>query len=270
MRTIVYQSYRTRDVPGWIPRCMQSVRDWVRACGFDYRFFDDELFAFAPDWYRERARHDVLLVTDLARLVAARALLAEGHARTIWVDADVLVFAPSSLRIDAAQPYTFCRETWLGIDGAGGFSIARGINNAVTMFTPGTGALDSIIDACERIVRNERHPDPQQVGTRFLTRLHAATPLPLRDDVAMISPAMHHDFAHDCDDALRQYARAHGAPSAAANLCGSFRNRRRDGVTIDDAGYHRTIDFLLASPGFGIPGWSEPARSAAADVVASA
>ena len=240
---------------------MQSVRDWAKTSGYDYRFYDDSLFSYAPDWYRDRARHDVLLVSDLARLIVARELLAEGYDRTIWIDADVLVFAPEFFRMDTREPqlYTFCRETWLGIDGEGGFSISHGVNNAVSVFTRGNGALDFLIEASERIVRDDANPHPQQVGTRFLTQLHATTPLPLRDDVAMISPAMHHDFAHDCDDALYQYARAHGAPSAAANLCGSFRNRLHDGVTLDDAGLNRTINFLLTSRRLGIPGWCEPA-----------
>jgi hypothetical protein len=33
--TIVYQSFRTHDVPPWIEACMDSVRAWTRARGYD-------------------------------------------------------------------------------------------------------------------------------------------------------------------------------------------------------------------------------------------
>lgn len=256
VKTIVYQSYRTHDVPAWLPRCMDSVRTWARAQGFEYRFYDDELFAFAPDWYRERARHDVLLVSDLARLLVARRLLADGYERTVWIDADVLVFAPDAFRIATSEndQYTFCRETWLGVNGVD-FSISHGVNNAVSVFVRGNSALEFLIDCALRIVRASPDVHPQHVSTGFLSALAKVMPLPLRDDVAMISPAMHDDFAHDCDDALRSYARAHGARSAAANLAGSFRNRTHDGVTLTDAGFERSIDFLLASARLGIREW---------------
>jgi hypothetical protein len=43
-RTVVYQSYRTRDVPAWIATCMHTVRAWAASRGFDYRFIDGRLF----------------------------------------------------------------------------------------------------------------------------------------------------------------------------------------------------------------------------------
>ena len=44
MKTLVYQSFRTSDVPGWVTRCMKSVRGWAADRGFDYQFFDDRFF----------------------------------------------------------------------------------------------------------------------------------------------------------------------------------------------------------------------------------
>ena len=68
MKTLVYQSFRTSDVPVWVTRCMKTVRGWAADRGFDYQFFDDRFFEYAPDWYREKVKHHRLLVGDLARL----------------------------------------------------------------------------------------------------------------------------------------------------------------------------------------------------------
>ncbi len=72
MKTLVYQSFRTSDVPGWVTRCMKSVRGWAADRGFDYQFFDNRFFEYAPDWYREKVKHRRLLVGDLARLELAK------------------------------------------------------------------------------------------------------------------------------------------------------------------------------------------------------
>ena len=64
MKTLVYQSFRTSDVPGWVTRCMKSVRGWAADRGFDYQFFDNRFFEYAPDWYREKVKHHRLLVGD--------------------------------------------------------------------------------------------------------------------------------------------------------------------------------------------------------------
>ena len=54
MRTLVVQSYRTRDVAAWIAQCLASVRDWAARRGFAYDFVDDRFFDYAPPWVRER------------------------------------------------------------------------------------------------------------------------------------------------------------------------------------------------------------------------
>ena len=54
MRTLVFQSYRTVDVPAAIERSMRSVRNWASARGHEYAFHDDTFFDAVPAWYRER------------------------------------------------------------------------------------------------------------------------------------------------------------------------------------------------------------------------
>ena len=44
MKTVVLQSFRTRDVPEWMRRCLASVEAWARHAGHDYKFVDDAIF----------------------------------------------------------------------------------------------------------------------------------------------------------------------------------------------------------------------------------
>ena len=59
-------------VPAWINSCLRSVRAWASLCGFDYRFFGDEIFERVPAWYRERANGRLPVMTDLGRLILVR------------------------------------------------------------------------------------------------------------------------------------------------------------------------------------------------------
>ena len=45
----IVQSFRRREVPDWITRCLASVRAWAESRGHAYVFVDDALFAYAPD-----------------------------------------------------------------------------------------------------------------------------------------------------------------------------------------------------------------------------
>src|SRR5687768_12761993 len=132
-KTIVYQSFRATDVPSWVEACLASARAWAEARGFAYRFIDDRFFESCPAWYREKVRDNVLLMSDLARIVLARELHREGFDRTVWVDADILIFAPDAFDVhagDADQPYAFCDELWVSFE-QGKFVGRRKVNNAV-------------------------------------------------------------------------------------------------------------------------------------------
>ena len=111
-KTVVYQSYRTSDVPDWINRCMQPVGERAASQGYCYRFIDDRIYVYVPEWYHRKVSDNILLVSDLARLMIARDLLGEGFSRTIWIDADVVIFEPGLFTIDITEGYAFCRETW--------------------------------------------------------------------------------------------------------------------------------------------------------------
>ncbi|MCE9618528.1 MAG: hypothetical protein K8R92_01300 [Planctomycetes bacterium] len=252
MKTIVYQSYRTSRVEPWIATCMKSVKAWAESKDFEYRFFDDSFFEYAPDWYRDKVNHQICPVTDLARLVAAKEFLANGYERTIWIDADMLVFAPEKLAIDLESDFTFCHEVWMVPEAAGTNHVSHRVNNSVTAFCKGNVHLDFFIDACQRIARHKPEIGKLDVGTLFLTQLRNALPFPLLENVGMLSPALMTDIALDMPHRLIEYARHLSAPLACANLCGSLQGQNFQGAVADDSIYEKAIDTLLSDRGESI------------------
>lgn len=263
LKTVVYQSYRTAGVPAWIARCMGTVREWAASKGFEYAFIDDRLFDYAPRWYRERVGGQVQLVSDLARLALAKEFLSGGFERSVWVDADVLVFDPSRFEIDAAEEYAFCREVWiekfsLRRAARSGFKnlrlpglyCRRRVNNSVAVFARGNSLLDFYAHACARMVRGARGEISNlQVGTFFLTALDRKFALPVLDDVGLFSPLVLRDIVAGGGRCLKVYAEEFGAPVRAANLCASFSGREYDGVTVTESMYEAASRRLLETGG---------------------
>ena len=256
MRTVVYQSFRTSGVPWWLGRCLNSVRAWAGGLGYDYRFVDDRLFDRVPAWYRERVGGQLCPMADLARLEVARELLAAGYGRTVWVDADVLVFRPEGLALPGGGGYAFCRELWLEPDGLGGAAFARKVNNAVAVFTAASaGPLAFFVDAALSLVRHRPGPVGKlDVSTNFLTALHAQLHFPLVGGVGLFGPAVLPDLAAGGGPLAEAYRAAFGGPLAAANLCASFRGQRVHGVEATDELFGRAVDTLLATRGAALNG----------------
>lgn len=221
---LVLQSYRTHDVAPWLAPCLASVRAWAAAAGCGYEFVDDALFELVPAWFRERCGAARLPQTDLARLLLMRARLAAGARRVIWIDADVLVCAPTRFVLDGVRGFAFCAETWLERDAAGEIHADRRINNAVMVMDAGNPILDFYIHAC---LTNAAHLAPGAVGKlefgpQLLTRLAQVTPLPVIGCVGMLSPVLARDLATGGGPACAAYARARGQRIGAINLCASL------------------------------------------------
>ncbi|HKR00652.1 MAG TPA: hypothetical protein VJT09_08260 [Pyrinomonadaceae bacterium] len=274
LKTVVYQSYRTTDVPGWISRSMQTVREWAALKGFAYVFVDDRLFDYTPAWYRQKVNNQIQLVSDLARLELAREFLLGEFERTIWVDADVVVFDADRLEIDVTEEYAFCHEVWVeklsflraarrGLKGFrwGGVYCRRRVNNAVAVFTRGNSMLDFYIHACQRIVKNKRGDISNlEVGTHFLTELHRKFPLPLLRNIGLFSPHLMLDIATGGRRIAEIYLKEFGSPVWAANLCASYANKEYEGLTVGDDAYHTVLDRLLETGGKAVNGELTSAR----------
>ena len=249
MKTVVHQSYRTSNVPGWITVCMESVKSWAAGCGFDYRFMDDSFLDLAPGWFRERCAGEICPVTDLARLVMARDLLDEGYERAVWVDADVLVFAPQLMNVDTPTGSAFCFELWPFLDTNWQLQCDRKVNNSVSVFTRGNRQLEFLIDSCERIVSSKSRVDRLELGSTFLTGLAWLLPLRVLDNIGMFSPLLMQDIASGQEQWTAAYAAQLPAPLAAANLCNSLVGVHVHGHTAPEASYDAVIEACLRTSG---------------------
>lgn len=249
MRTVVYQSYRTRDVPHWITRCLESVRGWAALRGHHYRFFDDGIFDLVPAWYRTAVQGRPLPMSDLARLLAARVLLAEGADRVVWIDADIFVFDPQSLDPATDSGFAVCPEVWITKQWGNPVGERR-MNNAAMVFDRGNAFLDFYVHATQARVRSRASGLSDWIGgPEFLTPLDAILPLPRVDGVGLFSPLVMHGIANDEAKWVQRYAQDFGRRVSAANLCGSAYGKIVDDVPLTDDLYHAVIDRLAADCG---------------------
>lgn len=209
---ILLQSHRP-DPPPWMRRCIDSVRGFAEDHGYTYRLLDDQgLFdGIAPDYMRKCRDHGrMATAADLGRLLRAREALDDGARRVVWLDADVLVFAPRRLAADldaaaAAHPHAFGVEVWIQ-PGKKPESrpVARcNIHNAACLFMPDTPVLDFLIHACERLMERlepEKGFPPQLCGPRLLNALNPLVRFPLLESCGMVSPLLGADLIGIGDD----------------------------------------------------------------------
>jgi len=253
--TIVYQSYRTSGVPPWIDTCMAGVRGWAAIRGFDYRFMGDEFLDLVPGWYRDKAAGRLPVVSDLARLLLARDLLAEGYRRTVWIDADVLIFEPQGFDIDVDGEFAFAREVWVQAGGKNGsLKVYRNVHNAVCVFVRGNSFLDFYIHACQSVLKRFEGDGMvnQIVGPKLLNALNTMIGLPLIEDAGMFSPLVIGDLDKGGGAALDLLRSELTGPLRAANLCASLAGGGIDGIDLDDALLGRVCAKLLETGGVNI------------------
>ncbi|MRD49174.1 hypothetical protein [Caenimonas koreensis] len=250
MKTVVFQSYRTHNVAPWITTCMGTVRSWAQSRGYDYEFVDDSLFDRVPAWFRDKAAGEMCPVTDYARLVVARELMAKGYERTVWVDADMVVFAPQRLTVDVTDSFAYCREVWLGIEADGTAKAWRGVNNSISIFVKGSVYLDFFIDAAERTAQNLDVIPKIAISTRFLSQLHKTLPFKLLKNVGLFSPQVMADIAKGTRVALPAYGSVMTEKLACANLCGSMVGEGKlQRVLVTDSDYEAVVARCLETRG---------------------
>lgn len=229
---------------------MASVRSWAIGNGFEYRFVDDSLFERVPAWYRAKAQGEVCPVADLARLLLAQDFLAEGYERTIWADADMLVFAPDELRVETREGFAFCSELWTYVDSERRLRSDRRVNNAISVFEHRAAErLRGFVEACLGIAHRQEVLGKLDVGTGYLSRLHQRQPLPLLGNVGMLSPVLAMALAKGRHRALEHHGSRLDVPLACANLCASLSGFRGAGFVLDDDVFATVVQGLLVSRG---------------------
>ena len=273
-RTIVFQSYRTYNVAGWIDDCLWTARQWASGLGYDYTFLGDEIFDSIPPWFKEKTERmtgRMCLRSDLARLQTTRRFLAEGYDRAIWIDADILIFDPEAFTIPIHKGTGFCEEIWLEkatwselfADPLEFVSKKRRslnrfwspvncykrVNNAVSVFNRDTTFLEFYIKSCLEIASQKEAMVTTELGTNFLSSLKGRFDFALIDDVGLLSPLVMQEIASGNTNQLKSCMRHFRCPIHAANLCGSFHSRRVDGVEMREELYERVVSRLLDTRG---------------------
>ena len=255
--TIVIQSHAP-DPPAWLQACLGSVADWAAGAGFAHRVAGDDLLDRVPADLRAKSHGRTQVVADLARLDWIAELLAAGWARVIWLDADVLLFAPDRLTAALALPasgYLFGREVWVQPDRKGRPRARRNLHNAVLAFAPGNPVLDFYRHAAARVLgRHDGPPVPQLIGPKLLTSLDNTIGLDATWAVGMASPLVVRDLAAGGGPALSCLQAAAPEPPAALNLCASLAGREADGVTLGEREIARAVRSLGRMSDFFVSG----------------
>ncbi len=236
MKTVIYQSFRTINVPPWMETCLGSVRSWTTLQGFDYRFYDDEIFERVPGWVLDKAGTHRQIATDLGRLILAQELLANGYERVVWVDADVLVFDPGRFSISIDTGFSFGREVWVQPTAKGHIRAYKNVHNALSVFCQGNSFLAFYIGSCLNMLERAEGPlVPQIIGPKFLTALHNIIGFNLIDAVGMASPLVINDLAEGGGGAWDLLRSTTPGPICALNLCSSLAGAEVDAVPLTDS-----------------------------------
>lgn len=233
--TLVLQSHRL-PLPGrWLEPCLDSVRAWAQASGFDYRFEDDALFDGLDAPLRERTAGQPVIAADLARLAVLEGALHEGYRRAVWLDADTLVVDPDRL-ILSDDDYALGREVWIQREDRRLRAYVK-VHNAFLQFGAGNPFLGFYRHAAERIVlAHTGDMVPQLVGPKLLTALDNLIGCPVVEEAAMLSPAVIDDVLAGGGAALTLFQARSSRPPAAVNVCGSLVGR--------DVAEQRVIDVI--------------------------
>jgi hypothetical protein len=222
--TIVIQTFRNHDIPAWIQRCLDSVRNWAALHRHDYALAGDEFYELCGPDYLARGNKNPQAITNLARLVATRRRLDEGYAKVIWMDADVFVFDPAKLTFDLPSEllttgYAFGREVWLYRDASREFHVIRPrAHNAATFFTQAAVDLDMLIALVRHIDAKRQLVSNYQVGVKLLRGLHFSLMFPTFSHVGVFSPDLLRALVDSEEDALRLYGQTYRFPAYAGNL----------------------------------------------------
>ncbi len=219
--TLVIQSHRSPLPYPWLQPCLDSVIDWCDLNCFDYRFIGDEIFNSVPIDIMRKTRKQIVIATDLARLIALQQALEEEYTTVVWCDADFLIFKPSEFTLPQAT-FALGREVWIQNDAQNRIKAYKKVHNAFMMFRRGNSFLDYYTDSALQLLRqNGGSMPPQFIGPKLLTALHNTVNCPVLEEAGMLSPLVIRDLIQGRGKALKLFTSKSPQPIKAANLCSS-------------------------------------------------
>ena len=205
-KTLVLQSAQFRRAQ-WLDTCLVSVESWAAQANYTYRFIGDELFDQVPEWYMHKVAGRMPIASDLGRLLWIKNLLDQGEADTVvWLDADVLVFAPSKLKVAPVSSCVFGQELWIQKNLAkshprdgeklqrqnGTWQVRKNVHNALAAFRKGCPVLPFLIEVIQRMMHrvDANFIAPQMMGPKLLSNLHNLADFELMPSVGALSPGV--------------------------------------------------------------------------------
>ncbi|MFK8032061.1 MAG: hypothetical protein AB8G18_17655 [Gammaproteobacteria bacterium] len=223
MRTVVIQSHRQPLPYDWLHPCIESVRHWAAAQGYEYMWLGDELFDGLNDTQRRHTQRQPVVASDLGRLQHLNNELARGADRVVWCDADTLVINPGTLELTE----TGCalgREIWIQpgttIDGTP--KVYSKVHNAFMVFCQDDSFLPFYLDTASRLLQRHKGPYVDQfIGPKLLTALHNIAQLRVMENAGVLSPGVVTDLNGGGGVFLDAYCRRLQRVPAALNLCAS-------------------------------------------------
>lgn len=229
MSTVVIQSFRENDVPGWISQCMNSVKLWAEGNDYAYLWMNDDFFDFASVVERDHCESNIYALTDICRLRWIEKLFLEGVSRVIWVDADVLVFSPNLVSLNHMEGSGFASELFMKPRKyiRGNFIMSHGHNNAFMFFDKGSAVFKQYHDLAETLLLSHLGGEiPRTViGPSLLNQMHTIEPLNSIGGVGLFTPNFMRDISVGGSELTETYLTEHSTRLGAANLCHFVRNQ---------------------------------------------
>lgn len=226
--------------------CRRSVEGWAKDQGWDYRFRGDDLFDLVPNDIRQAFSAQRPLLADIARLKWAREVFDQDPRaeRVIWLDADVLLFAPQDVVLPDAD-FAVGRQVWIQPDTKDKLRVYRQVHNAVLAIKRTTPTLDFLIQtATDLATRHDGPASPQLLGPKLLTALHNIVGFGVIEGVGMASPRVLADISAGGGPAYDLLRQDSAGPIGALNLCASYREQTVDGVACTDTLFASVIKAL--------------------------
>lgn len=211
------------------------------------------------------AKHDILTARQRTGLPCKTgeqphylpACLDQGYQQVVWLDADVLVFAPQQLDTRQVRCHAFSREVMLHrLPGGDIRAAAPGLNNAVMVFGRGCPVLPLYRAAAERRLQQTQSGSITRtlVGPQRLQQLAATLPLARLNHIGLFTPALMQDLAQGSTRWWQACRQAHGYPLAAAKLCHFVRHQAnpRQQQQLDHI-YQQAIEVIYGKQAESVP-----------------
>ncbi|MBV1905387.1 MAG: hypothetical protein KUG75_04865 [Pseudomonadales bacterium] len=228
-KVLVIQSHRQPLPYGWLQSCLDSVQRWAIHNNFDYRFIGDEIFELLDPLIRLKTANQIVVASDIARLLAIDKALKKGYDCVVWCDADFLIFTPRQLLL-SSELYGFGRETWVQTNQSLKPGIVKSkikaykkIHNAFMFFRQENPFLAFYIHSIQQMLHQHTgHFSPQFAGPKFLSAIHNITHQPVVENAGMLSPLVIKDIIAGGGQALTLFQQKSSIALAGANLCSSL------------------------------------------------